>query len=377
MTYCLKIVTSVVLLSSLCSGSDCTEKKSFGAGHIEDIKLQSSESQALVLQLNNGVYDYCRNLNLQTNELTFEEVACAEGIREWGEFPEYDISIAHEDAQEFIALNASAKQEYIEDVEDTALAITIGETTSTLTLPDTFIHPTAYSYFYAPSVTTLFIFTADQNKTALSLDDYTYVNLVTISWDPTKVLNIFPTDIQDFQVGTNLNAGVENMVGDAVLITLVLDGKKWTVYDDDSLFIVRINSVIAECEPAQWLRYQQIPDIYKMRKNGNDNHENGTFLFDYAGAGYMGVDTRVWRAYGFTGHEVWYFEAFGEGFDEFDIIEYEFDHQTLSSYWAVMWFGIALVVVICCCCVCMHVNKKRNQHEQGGMTDEQKYMTSV
>merc|ERR1712154_573959 len=91
---------------------------------------------------------------------------------------------------------------------------------------------------------------------------------------------------------------------------------------------------------------------------------------------------RMKRAYSFSAHKVWFYEVDDEGFGSFRLNEFDFDHQTLSSYWALMWFLIALVLLCCCCCCIFHIKKKRdktrrNQERFGGMTAEQEMMTQV
>ena len=142
---------------------------------------------------------------------------------------------------------------------------------------------------------------------------------------------------------------------------------------------LKVSSIITSCDDPEWLRYRYIDNLYTLRKNGQDGGYNATFIFDHIGMGYIGIDTRLNRAYAFTDHSVSYYEAQSDEFDSFSEQTFEFDHSELSSYWVLMWFLIALV--ICCCCCCFAIYCKRKRDKQGrtnefGMTPEQEMMTT-
>jgi len=287
----------------------------------------------------------------------------------------------------FMLWNVSEQIDYVEDTEDTEITITFsGNNMSvTTTLEDTFIHPLFHSYFYSPRMKTLFIFTADQNDSIMADENYTVIDLVTISWNPSgSIGKEFAADLNDFAYSTQQNVNGQHFVNDAALDTfkMTLDGKKWTNYDEHDMFMVRVASVLPSCSQPEWLRYSFNYQIYKELKELPSNGTATPFEFDYAGNGYKGIDTRIKRAYSFSAHKVWFYEVDDEGFGSFRLNEFDFDHQTLSSYWALMWFLIALVLLCCCCCCIFHIKKKRdktrrNQERFGGMTAEQEMMTQV
>ena len=63
----------------------CSKDYTFGAGRIIDLKLDNTESQALIVKINNGIYDYCRSLNVQTGEMGFDEISCTKNALEFTE----------------------------------------------------------------------------------------------------------------------------------------------------------------------------------------------------------------------------------------------------------------------------------------------------
>ena len=131
----------------------CSKDYTFGAGRIIDLKLDKDESQALIVKINNGIYDYCRSLNVQTGEMGFDEISCTKNELEFTEIPNYDITISPNndygmelDEAAFTALNETEKVDIIEDREDTNLTVSFGINTVTLLLEDIFIHPIYFSY---------------------------------------------------------------------------------------------------------------------------------------------------------------------------------------------------------------------------------------
>jgi len=387
--FCLFITIGAFYLTNACS-----EDTTFGHGHIIDIKLDSTESQALIVKINNGIYDYCRSLNVQTGEMGFDEISCTKNAEDLVEIPNYDIIISPNDDEDldqeaFMALNTTEKVDLVEEREDTNLTVTFGSTTTVLLLEDIFIHPVYFAYFYSPLMKTLFIFTADQNETTMNpdrtIDEIEKIHLVTIAWNPDgSETSDFPlAALDEFEVRQQNTVTTNGLTGDAGPdsdFQLLLDGTLWRTYDDDNMFMVEVSSVITSCDDPEWLRYRYIEDLYEKRSTNTSFSDE--FDFDHIGNGYIGIDTRLSRAYAFTPHTISYYQATSADFESFSEESFEFEHSDLSSYWVLMWFLIALFIVCCCCCCACYFKKKRDKRRQnserfGGMTDEQYEMTQV
>ena len=268
MSYFLLVISIVIALINACS-YDFT----FGQGRIDNIKIDSKESQQLLLELSNGIYDYCRKLNLQNGVIVFEEISCTKDAGDWEKFTEYDINLtinheAYENAEAFQALNETEQVTIIEESDDTNITVTINSNDISIFLSDIFIHPIYYSYFWSPTMKTLFIFTADQNESAQSIDDFEQINLVTISWDPEGASGDYPQDLTKYVAGQQMNVNGNDFIGDAATSIILLDGKKWTTYEENDMFMVEISSVIGSCDEPEWFRYNYIPDIYDARVSG-------------------------------------------------------------------------------------------------------------
>jgi len=373
--------------------SACDDDDTYRTDGIKDLFLNADESTHITLQMGNEMLlgqDYCRNFKLQQEDLSYATVSCTENQRNFAPFVEEDdFMMTVENTERYEALNVSERSDFLEDIVDSVVEVRFPAASGNITLTGVFIHPLYYSYFMSLSMSTLFIFTADQNEPDYSSINETedlrtagvnVVNLVTLSWNPdmNPVVGGWPVFMDDVLVSVQTDVVNENFLGLASDVQLLLDGGKMLNYDHDDMYMVRVNSVIGECDQAEWLRYAYIEDFYQAK---TDN-ASVVFEFEYAGQGYTkGVDTRIKRAYGFDGTSVWYYEADGAALDEFSFKSHAFDEKQLVSYYGLMWLLIALVVVLfccvcACCCYCSR-QRSKSQKKQRSNSEELQLTTQV
>lgn len=326
----------------------CDDDTIFFQGVLDGIHLVADESMELQLEIDNGVYAYCRVLDLQSGDLSFEEVSCS-GRRDWEAIPSYNIDVTPSD--------------------NSTVDIVFGNDSVTLDLSDgddVYIDSDDFAYFYSPSMMTLFIFTTDGTEWD---DDSSTLNLVSISWD--SVDGDFPDNLTDFQYVVQSDIIVDSATFPTTFPTPKLDGALWRNYDADDMFMVEVVPMYGddyECSGGNpWVRYSFLEDLYQEMDDGG----NTTMQFDYVGNGFVGVDTRIQRAFGFNAvtNDVWYYEADGDEFDEWRTESFGFGDAELTSYWVVMFAAIALFVLYCCCCVCCVYRSRARKSRRKGTYD--------
>lgn len=331
----------------------CDDDTIFFQGVLDDIHLVADESMELLLEINNGVYEYCRILDLQSGDMSFEEVSCTKNVREWEPIPSYDIEVLPTD--------------------DATVTVTFGNESASLMLTGdggVYIDPTLFAYFYSISMKTLFIFTAPSapNDTVWTILDSDAVNLVSISWDTLD--GDYPDDLAAFSWSMQ-----EDVVADSSSFpTPFLNGQLWPSYDGDDMFMLEVAPSTEGCNGGNpWVRYSFLDDLYQ---NGSQSMQ-----FEFVGYGFVGVDTRIQRAFGFNRHSnaVWYYEADGDELNEWRSESFEFGDAELTSYWVVMFVAIAVFVLYCCCCCCCVYHSKsrsRGSHSRNTSNSTEMYTTT-
>lgn len=320
------MLPTLVLSASLLrvNQASCDTSETVGAGHIHGIHLVADESQQLLLDIDNGIYEYCRVLSLQSGDLDFDEVSCTANVREMEAIPEYDVQV-----------DVVSSSELLLNIDGNNASVSLDD--------DTFVDADAFAYFYSPSMSSVFVFTAANNSNESQIDLIT----VALSANGSNPLYTAQYDVE----GTG---PIED----------ILDGGLLRSFDDYNLFMVQAGDA-SDCEGNAWLRYSYVHGLYELLEAG-DAPENATQMaFEAIGYGYMGVDSRISRAYGFDAHNVRYYEADGPALALFRTAEYEFGHGDLSSYWVLMWLLIALF--LCCCCVCTACLIKRRRARSSGV----------
>jgi len=300
------LVVSASLLAINQGSEGCSEPSK-----ISGIRLVADEDQEVLLDIDNGLYEYCRVLSLQTGELEFEEVSCTANVRAMESMPDYDVEV-----------DVVSSHELFLAIEGVEIDLTLSG--------DTFIDADAFAYFYSPSMRSVFIFTAAENST-------TQIDLVTVAFNVDKSDPLYAVQYDIENTGS---------------IEDILNGELMRSFDESDLFMVQAGS-FAECEGVSWLRYSFVAGLYDLLASRNETSTQIAFM--EIGSGYIGVDSRLSsaRAYGFDSHTVRYFEADGARLELFRTEEFEFESAELSSYWALMWLLIAIAISLCCCfCVC-------------------------
>jgi len=324
------MLSALVLSASLLSTNQgCSpESETLGAGHIHGIHLVADESQELLLDINNGIYDYCRVMSLQTGELEFDEVSCTANVREMEAIPEYDVQV--------------------DVVSSSELLLVIDGANTTLDLNDAFVDADAFAYFYSPSMRSVFVFTAAENSSS-------QIDLVIVAFNVN---------------GTDPLYAVQSDIENTGSIEDILDGELMRSFDELDLFMVEAGER-GECEDTSWLRYSFVSGLYDLlASDDTEAQSNETQMaFVSIGSGYIGVDSRLSRAWGFDTHTVRYFEADGRDLSLFRTEQFELGHAELSSYWVLMWLLIALAV--CCCCVCAGCYVKRRRGRSSGRSGDE------
>jgi len=317
------MLPAVFLSASLLGASQgCSDShETFGAGHIHDIHLVADESQELLLDIDNGIYEYCRVMSLQTQEINFDEVSCTANVREMESIPDYDVQV--------------------DVVSSSELQLVIDGSNTSVTLNnDDYVDAEAYAYFYSPLMRSVFVFTAAENSSS-------QIDLITVA------LNINGSDpLYVVQYDVEGTGSIED----------ILDGELMRSFDDYDLFMVKAGE--RECGDNSWLRYSYVYGLYELLASGEGQSNETAMAFVSIGNGYIGVDTRISRAYGFDAHTVRYFEADGPQLELYRTDEFEFGHGELSSYWVLMWLLIALF--LCCCCMCAGCYIKRRRAGSSG-----------
>merc|ERR1719295_151471 len=156
------MLSTLVLSASLLrvNQASCDSSETVGAGHIHGIHLVADESQQLLLDIDNGIYEYCRVLSLQSGDLDFDEVSCTANVREMEAIPEYDVQV--------------------DVVSSSELLLEINSANTSVTLNDGgFVDADNFAYFYSPSMRSVFVFTADENST----DADPQINLITVAFN--------------------------------------------------------------------------------------------------------------------------------------------------------------------------------------------------
>jgi len=343
---------SVAALTALFTVSNvkaaCDDDTIFFQGVLDDIHLVADESMELLLEINNGVYEYCRILDLQSGEMSFEEVSCSNNVREWESIDAYDI--------EMVPSN------------NNTVSLSFGDDNETLTLDNgvsVYIDSTEFAYFYSPSMMTLFILTSDGADSSNGT-----INLVSITWASTDSDTDFPLNLEEFVYGVQYDIDLD--------VDVVLNGQLWSNYDGDDMFMLEVAPAVEGCKDGwPWVRYSG--NLFSSSESDGDSDNFQTTMmewdtgmqFQYIGDGFIGVDTRVQRAFGFDKYEntVWYYEADGDEFDEWRSETFEFGDAELTSYWIVMFVAIALFVFYCCCCCCCVYASRRRRNERKGTYD--------
>ena len=197
---------------------------------------------------------------------------------------------------------------------------------------------------------------------------------ISISWE--SVDGDFPDNLTDFQYAVQYD-----IMDDSTSFPIAhLDGQLWSNYDDDDLFMLEVHPLHEGCSGNPWVRYSfQGSTLYQETGDGEAfdttmDLTTTTMEFEFIGNGFIGVDTRIQRAFGFSSssNEVWYYEADGDEFDEWRRESFQFGDAELTSYWIVMFVAMALFVLYCCCCCCCIY---RSRARGGGRKDT--YDTTV
>merc|ERR1711971_1044865 len=164
--------------------------------------------------------------------------------------------------------------------------------------------------------------------------------------------------------GTDPRYAVQSDIENTGSIEHILDGELMRSFDEMDLFMVKAGARSGPCEDTSWLRYSFVSEMYDLLDSEVQSNET-QMAFVPIGRGYIGVDSRLSRAWGYDSHSVRYFEADGRELSLFRTEEYEFSHAELSSYWVLMWLLIALAVCCCCACAGCYVKRRRGRSSGG------------